>query len=110
VSVPVFTDSSRAYPSVSPKLDGSADVLPATPTVDGGGGVAADLGGVPDLGAAADLGVKRRNIVHVFHLGDITNSNTPAEWQNAADALSLPAGLSRCARWPNRPLRSSPRR
>lgn len=36
---------------------------------------------------------KKRNIVYVFHLGDITNNNTPAEWQHAADALSLLDGV-----------------
>ena len=32
---------------------------------------------------------KNRNIVYVFHLGDITNNNTPAEWQHAIDAFSI---------------------
>jgi len=36
---------------------------------------------------------KRRNIVYVFGLGDITNNNTPVEWRNAADALSLLDGV-----------------
>lgn len=30
---------------------------------------------------------QRRNIAAVLHLGDITNRNTPAEWQNAARAM-----------------------
>jgi 3',5'-cyclic AMP phosphodiesterase CpdA len=32
---------------------------------------------------------KKRNIVYTFQLGDITNNNTPAEWQHAIDAFSL---------------------
>ena len=32
---------------------------------------------------------KKRNIVYVFQLGDITNNNTPPEWQHAIDAFSL---------------------
>ena len=32
---------------------------------------------------------KRRNIVYVLQLGDITNNNTPTEWQRAADAFSI---------------------
>ena len=32
---------------------------------------------------------KKRNIIYTFHLGDITNNNTPAEWQHAVDAFSL---------------------
>jgi 3',5'-cyclic AMP phosphodiesterase CpdA len=32
---------------------------------------------------------RTRNIVYVFQLGDITNWNTAAEWQRAADAFSL---------------------
>ena len=31
---------------------------------------------------------KDRNIACVLHLGDITNHNTPAEWENAAKAMS----------------------
>src|SRR6056297_196152 len=31
---------------------------------------------------------KARNIACVLHLGDITNHNTPAEWENAVDALN----------------------
>jgi 3',5'-cyclic AMP phosphodiesterase CpdA len=36
---------------------------------------------------------KKRNIVYVLHLGDITNNNTPAEWGHAADALSMLDGV-----------------
>lgn len=36
---------------------------------------------------------RRRNIAYVLHLGDITNNNTPAEWQHAADALSILDGV-----------------
>jgi len=32
---------------------------------------------------------KKRNIVYAFQLGDITNNNTPLEWQHAIDAFSL---------------------
>ncbi|MGB8298867.1 MAG: metallophosphoesterase [Polyangia bacterium] len=37
--------------------------------------------------------VKKRNIVYVFQLGDITNNNTPPEWQHAIDAFSLIDGV-----------------
>ena len=37
--------------------------------------------------------VNKHNIVYVFHLGDITNNNTPAEWQHAIDAFSLLDGV-----------------
>jgi 3',5'-cyclic AMP phosphodiesterase CpdA len=32
---------------------------------------------------------KDRNIACVLHLGDLTNQNTPEQWKNAADAMSL---------------------
>jgi hypothetical protein len=32
---------------------------------------------------------KKRNIVYAFQLGDITDRNTPTEWQRAVDAFSL---------------------
>ena len=32
---------------------------------------------------------KKRNIVYTFQLGDITNNNTPMEWQRAINAFSL---------------------
>jgi len=31
----------------------------------------------------------RRNIASVIHLGDVTNRNTPKEWENASKALSV---------------------
>jgi 3',5'-cyclic AMP phosphodiesterase CpdA len=36
---------------------------------------------------------KKRNIAYVFHLGDITNNNTPIEWEHAADAFSILDGV-----------------
>lgn len=35
---------------------------------------------------------KSRNITWVLHLGDITNNNTPAEWENAAKAMRVLEG------------------
>jgi hypothetical protein len=32
---------------------------------------------------------KKHNIIYAFHLGDITNNNTPAEWQHAIDAFAI---------------------
>lgn len=36
---------------------------------------------------------KKHNIVYTFQLGDITNNNTPTEWQHAVDAFSLIDGV-----------------
>jgi hypothetical protein len=36
---------------------------------------------------------RERNILYTLHLGDITNNNTPAEWQHAAEALTLLDGV-----------------
>ena len=39
----------------------------------------------------------RINIRYAVHLGDITNNNTPRQWQNARDAMALLEGVVPCA-------------
>jgi hypothetical protein len=36
---------------------------------------------------------RKYTISYTFHLGDITNNNTPAEWQHAVDAFSILDGV-----------------